>query len=140
MDKVKAKRAKMDICEIMEDVRKEDFGSPATTEHLTNLADLYRFYDAECLKDEYIDASMRSGMSTSPMSMRDDGMGGIGMENASMRRMRGDNGQYMSGAGSASYAGYAYGGPKEQLRQWMQDPGMSYEAKEYLRKAMESMR
>lgn len=136
MDKVKATRAKMCIKEILEDVGKDDFESPPATEHLKNLAKLYGFYDAECMKEEFSDSSMR-GMGRSMMS--DDGRGGMGQD-YSMRQQRAPNGQFMSGADGASYANYSYGNSKEQMMQMINDPSLSYEAKEYLRKAMAHMR
>lgn len=129
MDKAKAKRAKMCICEIMEDVSKEDFGKPNVVEHMKNLAKLHDFYDRECMKEEFVDYSMR-GASMAYGSMRNGDQW-----SASDRRTDG-----RSTVEESAFRGASYGVDcREQMRQMMLDPSLTREAKEYLRKAMDTI-
>lgn len=129
MDKAKAKRAKMEIDEVLEEVSKGDWRDPKVTEHMKNLAKLHEFYEKECLKDEIVDYSMR-GASMAYGSMRNvDPWSGID------RRTDG-----RSTVAESSYRGVSYGMDcREQMRQMMLDPSLTREAKEYLRKAMETI-
>lgn len=134
IDKEKARMAKGYISDAINNFQSSDVQSSSKVEYYEKLAKLY-YYLCKCCeeaeKDEYAQRSMSS-------MWRDDGRGGMGMEN-SMRRVRGGNGQYMSGA-DAAYESYAYADTKERIRQIMADPSVPYEAKEHLRKAMETVR
>ena len=134
IDKEKIRRTKEDIDDLLNQIQKADIQSSSKVEYYEKLAKLKYYLCMCCEKDEeeYSQRSMSMG------AWRDDGRGGMGQDN-SMRQMRGGNGRYMSGA-DAAYDSYAYGNGKDQIRQMMNEPGLSYEAKEYLRKAMETMR
>ena len=141
IDKEKVNRVKGFICEAVGQIQQGDIQSSSKVEYYEKLAKLYYYLGLCCEADEQ-EAFSQHGMSMNMgPAWPTDGMGGIGMENASGRRMRGGNGQYMSGAMAAPYSGASYGGgSREQLMQLMQDPNLSYDAREHLRKAMEGMR
>ena len=138
MEKEKIAHKKAEVCEILEEMQGKELKEPRMVEYYKDLAKLHYYLgkmeeDAE--KKEY---SQRMGQSMA-MSGRDGIEWGA---YAPYGQQRGADGRYMSqDMGSNAYGGMSYGmQPKEQIRELMQNPNISYETKECLRKAMETVR
>ena len=136
MNKDKINHIKSEICTVIEGMERPDLNSASKVTYYKDLAKLHCLLGQICEAEEQKEYAMRGSMES---YYPDDGRGGMGMDNA-MRRGRGANGRYVSRDPGYAYDSYAMGSPKEQMREMMEDPNISRDAREYLRKAMEAMR
>lgn len=126
-EKTKTYKICMDIQEMLDGITKDELGKASVVEYYEKLAKL-KYYLCKCSEeDEKREYSQRMGRSYAYDSYREGPEWGA-YADGSMQR--GAMGRYTS-----------YGmDVKSQLRAMMQDPQLGYEAKDFLRKAMEACR
>ena len=120
-------KAQDDIGEMLEKMTREELGKPAIVTYYKDLAKLH------CALGQVAEDCMASQRGA---AYRDGPEWGAYQDGMSGRR-----GRNMTTGRYVSYdSGYSERDPRETIRRVMDNPNMRYEAKENLRKAMESMR
>lgn len=131
MDQMKMKKLKDGVCDRLEQMDASDLTKPAMVEYAKNLASLHNKICKMCEDEEGGEYSNRGSMRGG--SYR-DGIEWGAYSDGAYARGRDSMGRY------TSYAGYSEAGsPKEKLRRMLDDPGLSREDREEIKRTMERM-
>ena len=126
MDAQKMMRSKTAICDRLEQMEPQDLAKPTMVEYYKNLASLH------CKLCQIEDAEGGMSMRSMRSSYRDTPEWGAYDDGMSMRRGR--------NPATGRYVSMSDGSPRAELERLMQDPNLSREEREALRRAMEQMR